>query len=237
MIPPYGSTAGDWDLEPGWDWLGYEVSRLLRPTGQVVLHGHGRSLYDAVAAFRPYLEYRFELAWVKVRPDGRPRTTAWVSNFEPLRAHELVLVFKLKGAPTKQLTFNLKAMHRHVEAGYGRRGASPSYQGKDWSGQFRPSTNGRRWPIDVVFAEPDSTSTLYAAKPQDLTRYLLLTLTQPGDYVLDPYAGSGTTLRVAYFLGRRSFGLEASPRVFPILQATTELLRTIRYDGGHDDPK
>jgi 16S rRNA G966 N2-methylase RsmD len=39
LDPPYGSTAGDWDMVPDWDWLGQEVSRLLRPTGQVVLRG------------------------------------------------------------------------------------------------------------------------------------------------------------------------------------------------------
>jgi DNA modification methylase len=136
-----------------------------------------------------------------------------------------MLVFKQKGAPTGQLTFNLNAMHRRAEAGYGGRGASPSYQGKGWAGKSQPSTNGWRWPVDVVFEEPDSASTLYAAKPEDLTRYLLLALTRPGDYILDHYAGSGTTLKVAYFLGRRSSGIEASPRAFPLLQANIQNLR------------
>jgi DNA modification methylase len=36
--------------------------------------------------------------------------------------------------------------------------------------------------------------------------------TNPGDLVVDPFAGSGTTLVVANRLGRRFWGCELSPR-------------------------
>lgn len=51
---------------------------------------------------------------------------------------------------------------------------------------------------DVHFAEA-----IVAAALEDLT--------QPGDLVLDPFAGFGTTLRVADRLGRRAIGIELLP--------------------------
>ncbi len=45
-------------------------------------------------------------------------------------------------------------------------------------------------------------------KPLRLLAYLIDKLTQPGDVILDPFAGSGTTLVAARLLGRRADGLE-----------------------------
>lgn len=48
------------------------------------------------------------------------------------------------------------------------------------------------------------------AKPEWLFRRLLLTSSSPGDTVLDPYMGSGTTLRVALDEGRRAIGIDVN---------------------------
>lgn len=45
-------------------------------------------------------------------------------------------------------------------------------------------------------------------KPITLLKKLISIYTDPGDVVIDPCAGSGTTLRAAYELGRHSFGFE-----------------------------
>ncbi len=47
-------------------------------------------------------------------------------------------------------------------------------------------------------------------KPIKLLRRLIQVFTEPGDTVIDPCAGSGTTLRAAYELGRNSYGFEIS---------------------------
>lgn len=44
--------------------------------------------------------------------------------------------------------------------------------------------------------------------PSTIPERAILTATSRGDLVLDPYAGSGTTLRVAKTLGRRAIGIE-----------------------------
>lgn len=45
-------------------------------------------------------------------------------------------------------------------------------------------------------------------KPVRLIKKLIQTFTDPGDVVIDPCAGSGSTLRAAYELGRPSYGFE-----------------------------
>ena len=45
-------------------------------------------------------------------------------------------------------------------------------------------------------------------KPVVLLKRLIGIFTDPGDVVIDPCAGSGSTLRAAYELGRNSYGFE-----------------------------
>ena len=47
-------------------------------------------------------------------------------------------------------------------------------------------------------------------KPAPLLRHMIETSTRPGALVLDPFAGSGSTLEVAASLGRRAVGVEKS---------------------------
>lgn len=49
-------------------------------------------------------------------------------------------------------------------------------------------------------------------KPVRLLKRLIEIFTDPGDVVIDPCAGSGSTLRAAYELGRHSYGFEISKK-------------------------
>lgn len=48
----------------------------------------------------------------------------------------------------------------------------------------------------------------YATWPEKLVKRMVLCSTNPGDIVLDPFCGSGTTLKVALKLGRKAYGID-----------------------------
>ena len=62
----------------------------------------------------------------------------------------------------------------------------------------------------------DDTTAHPAAFPLALAKDHVATWTEPGDVVLDPFAGSGTTLKAAKELGRRFVGIEINPEYVEI---------------------
>ena len=55
--------------------------------------------------------------------------------------------------------------------------------------------------------------------PESLIEYLLHQFTHPGDIVLDPFAGLGTTLLVAEEMGRIPYGIETDERRYKYVQS------------------
>lgn len=67
-------------------------------------------------------------------------------------------------------------------------------------------------------------------KPERLLSWLLEISTTPGDWVLDPFGGSGTTAAVAHKMGRRWLTIERGP------QARTHILPRLRRVVAGEDP-
>ena len=59
-------------------------------------------------------------------------------------------------------------------------------------------------------------------KPLALMRWLIRLVTPPGGVVVDPFAGSGTTLEAAYLEGFESIGVEMTPEYWPLIAARIE---------------
>lgn len=56
-----------------------------------------------------------------------------------------------------------------------------------------------------------------AAYPEELVAFFLECYTDPGDRVLDPFLGSGTTLKVCRVMERNGTGYEANPDFLPLI--------------------
>lgn len=64
------------------------------------------------------------------------------------------------------------------------------------------------YPDNVLHFAPGTDKNHSAVFPTELPEFFIRLFSKPGDVVLDPFAGSGTTLRVASKLGRKGIGME-----------------------------
>ena len=68
---------------------------------------------------------------------------------------------------------------------------------------------GDIWDFPSV---PPSPTRHPCEKPEPLLAHIIRTTTRPGDTIIDPFAGSGSALRVARQLGRKAIGIEMDPK-------------------------
>jgi site-specific DNA-methyltransferase (adenine-specific) len=84
---------------------------------------------------------------------------------------------------------------------------------------------GDVWDIGVIAPVSRERTGYPSQKPEALIERIVSALTDPDDLVVDPYAGSGTTLAVAARLGRRYLGIDQSAVALEV--ATTRLSRIL----------
>lgn len=89
-----------------------------------------------------------------------------------------------------------------------------AYGGHPNTGQYRAgdSADGKRNRRSVWTIRPEqSDEKHFAVMPSRLARLCIIAGTKPGDLVLDPFTGSGTTGVAAVKDGRRFIGSEINP--------------------------
>ena len=69
--------------------------------------------------------------------------------------------------------------------------------------------NWFRWQVDTSYPKIAPTQ-----KPIPILRQLIELYTDPGDVVIDPVAGSGSTLRAAVELNRNAYGFESDKKMY-----------------------
>ena len=88
---------------------------------------------------------------------------------------------------------------------------------------------GDVWDIGVIAPVSRERTGYPTQKPEALLERLLRALSAEGDVVLDPYAGSGTTLAVAARLGRVFVGIDQSEEAVAVASARLEAAG-VRFD-------
>lgn len=106
------------------------------------------------------------------------------------------------------------------------RGKLPKFRNKDADGKGHMVFNWFEWKRDGK----EYPKIHPAQKPVRLLKQLIEIFTDPGDVVIDPCAGSGSTLRAAMELGRPSYGFEASRDFFKAAQE-----QMLRKENGEED--
>jgi len=134
---------------------------------------------------------------------------------------EYMFVFS-KGKPK---THNLICDKANKWAGFGTFGQNSERQadstikkrGEFVVKDFSPRNN--IWRINNGFGYTTKDKYAYehpAMFPEALARDHIITWSNPGDWILDPMAGAGTTLKQADLLGRNYIGIEMSPEYIEI---------------------
>jgi len=205
---PSGETAAKFDRAPDFARFWPAVWHALSATGCAVLMASSIRFAAAVIASQPKA-YRYDIVWEKTLATGHLNASS-----RPLRAHEFILVF----ARTGTTVFNPQYVETGVpvsSVGLGVATGSENYGGMAQTAKSRAGATDRH-PRSVLHfgsVPTNNESRLHPQqKPNDLLCNLVRQYSNHGELVVDPYAGSGSTIEAAMACGRRALGWDSSPR-------------------------
>jgi site-specific DNA-methyltransferase (adenine-specific) len=170
----------------------------LRKTASIYICGDWHSSASIYSAASEFFIVRNRITWE--REKGRGSSTNWKNSCEDIWFCTV----------SDDYTFNVDQvkMRRKVMAPY-RKDGKP----KDWKetpeGNFRDTAPSNLWTdITIPFWSMPENTDHPTQKSEKLIAKLILASSNPGDFVFDPFLGSGTTSVVAKKLGRRYLGIE-----------------------------
>ena len=106
--------------------------------------------------------------------------------------------------------------------GAGARGSAATKPGADDS---EGRHTGMARPSNVIEVKTESSQGSHSAPfPRALIEFFVKAFSDPGDVVLDPFLGSGTTMAAAHVLGRAGYGCEISPAYCDVILRRIERL-------------
>ncbi len=187
-------------------WLS-EAHRVLKPTGTLWVIGSYHNIFRVGVALQDIGFWVLnDIVWRKSNP---------MPNFRGRRftnAHE-TMIWASKSRDAKGYTFNYDAM----------KALNDDLQMRsDW---VLPICSGGERLKDDQGQKAHPTQ-----KPESLLHRVILASSSPGDIVLDPFFGTGTTGAVAKKLGRRFIGIERDPQYAELARQRIERV-------SHADPE
>lgn len=192
--PPYGDTALEWDSwQQGW-------IAALPMTPQVWCFGSMRMFLNHADEFARYGRYAQEVVWEKHNGSGFA-----ADRFR--RVHEFAMHW-YRGQ-WGELTINPQRVVRPHGIDKSRTGQRNAPHLNN-SGPIAYMDDGTRLMRSVLTMNPPRDTLHPTQKPIGILAPLIAYSTNPGDLILDPFAGSCSTARAARSLGRRSICIEAN---------------------------
>lgn len=92
-------------------------------------------------------------------------------------------------------------------------------------------TRDKAYPTNVLHLSTECSNKNHsAAFPEELPKWFINLFTQPGDTVLDPFMGSGTTNIVAQRMDRSSIGIELLPEYYEMVKEQIEPLKLVLFE-------
>ncbi|MDZ7724969.1 MAG: DNA methyltransferase [candidate division KSB1 bacterium] len=221
--PPYNIKKAEWDtfhsqkqyVEWSLEWI-KEAHRVLKPKGTIYICGFSEILADIKWAADDLFQGCKWLVWYY-------RNKANLGN-DWGRSHESILHFR----KSKKFTFNIDNVRIPYNAHtlkYPKRSQAETSQYNNGKGKkyvWEPNPNGAK-PKDV-FEIPTLSNGSWektphkTQKPAELLKRCILSSSHPGDLIVDPFGGSGTTFAVAEAFERNWLGTELNQAYCKIIK-------------------
>ena len=164
-----------------------EAKRLLKPDGTIYVFMGFKYISHLYCVLENECGLHFNswISWHYTQGQGRRRGFS--------ARHDDILMFTM----SKEFTFNLdeiRVPQKYYRSVNNMRGANP----------------GDVWEFSHVHYCQENRQDHPSQKPEGLVERMVLASSHQGDRVLDPFCGSGTTLRVCQQLNRHCIGIEIS---------------------------
>lgn len=176
------------------EWIS-ECLRILKPGGNFWVCGSFHNIYQMGFILQNFENVKIINSIVWFKPNAQPNITCRL--FTESTEH---LIWATKKG--KKWTFNYKDTKNNI-------GDPLNPKGK----QTR-----NVWHIPLTPKKEKWAGNHPTQKPEELLRRIILSCTNKGDIVLDPFVGSGTTSVVARQLGRNSIGIEKNKKYLKIIK-------------------
>jgi DNA modification methylase len=173
-----------------------ECLRVLKHGGSLWVSGSFHNIYQIgyILQNMPQVKINNSVVWFK--PNAQPNITC--RFFTESTEH---LIWASKNGEGKKWKFNY-----------------------EWSKQIEDPLNpkGKQtrnvWSIPLTSKKEKWAGIHPTQKPFELLKRIILSCSNGGDLILDPFAGSGTTNAVAKYYGRNSIGIEINKKYFDIIK-------------------
>jgi len=178
------------------DWLN-ECFRVLKHGGSIWISGSFHNIYQIgfiIQEFHPDIKINNSIVWFK--PNAQPNITC--RFFTESTEH---LIWASKNGNGQKWKFNYN-WTKEIEDKINPKGKQTR---NVWSIPLTP--RNEKWAGDHP-----------TQKPFELLKRIILSCTDEGDLVLDPFVGSGTTSAVAKYYGRNSIGIEVNKKYMDIIK-------------------
>ena len=211
------------------DWLDQVIATLkplLKETASIYICGDWLSSASIFQVASSHFIVQNRITWE--REKGRGAKTNWKNSSEDIWFCTM----------SSSYTFNVGdvKLRRKVIAPYRNGDGTP----KDWestkAGNFRDTHPSNIWTdITIPFWSMPENTDHPTQKSEKLIAKLVLASTNPGDFVLDPFLGSGTTSVVSKKLGRKYLGIELDEEYSLLAERRLEIAEAEQEIQGFSD--
>jgi site-specific DNA-methyltransferase (adenine-specific) len=205
-------------------WL-TDCASALKETASVYICGDWRSASAIQRVGMKFFTLRNRITWE--REKGRGARANWKNSSEDIWFFTV----------SDEFVFNLEAVkiRRKVLAPYTENGKPKDWE-KSASGNYRVTHPSNLWTdLTVPFWSMPENTTHPTQKPEKLLAKIILASTNENDLILDPFAGSGTTLVTAKKLNRAFCGIERDEKYCLLAQKRLALAETDKTIQGFAD--